>query len=161
MTGIKAGACLLAGAIAFSGVGAAFAESDNLPFVVKERQRSGPHERPYAAIATSRGELRKHWDRFNQRGDLPTIRFEKNFAILTTLGGSGSCGVNLHDLRLKREEKRVIARMYRSDPGEGEGCTDDYVLYTFTVAVARADIRPLPPDQLTVRRREIRDPDPG
>ncbi|MDP9069156.1 MAG: hypothetical protein M3N53_12540 [Actinomycetota bacterium] len=112
-------------------------------------------------MATSRSELRDLWNHFNQRGDLPIIRFNRNVAILASLGGSGSCGVRLHDLRLNRVRKVVVARLYGVDPGEGAGCTDDYVLYTFTVAVSRADLEPLTPDDLRVRRREIADPDPG
>ncbi len=141
--------------------GIAVGESESLAFARKESQRRGPTERPYAAMATSRPELRDLWNHFNQRGDLPIIRFKRNVAILAALGGSGSCGVRLHDLRLNREKKLLVARLYQVDPGGGAVCTDDLVLYTFTVAVRRADLNPLRPDDLQVRRRQIADPDPG
>lgn len=155
------GTCLLAGALGLVPLADAVAETERLVFVRKEMQRRGPTKRPFAAMATSRAELRMLWEHFNQRGDLPTIRFRKNVAILASLDGSGSCGVRLHDLRLKREDKLVIARLYKVDPGEGAGCTDDLVRYTFTVAVARAELKPLRPNELRVRRREISDPSPG
>lgn len=136
----------------------AAAETERVPFVRKEFQRRGPSERPWAAMATDRAELRRLWDHFNQRGDLPRIRFRRKVAVLASLGGSGSCGVRLHDLRLNREKKVLNARMYQVDPGEGGVCTDDYVLHTYTVAVARAELRPLQIKELRVRRRQIADP---
>ena len=154
-------ASLLVATFILSGASTAIGETERLPVMRKGSQRQGPDARPYAGMATSRSELRDLWNHFNQRGDLPLIRFERNVAILASIGASGSCGAELHDLRLNRERKVVVVRLNQSDPGEGNGCTADVVLYTFTVAVSRADLKPLRPDELRVRRRFIDDPDPG
>nr|MDQ3956786.1 hypothetical protein [Actinomycetota bacterium] len=60
--------------------------------------------------------------------------------------------------RLNRERKRVVVRMHQKDPGEDGLCTADWVRRTFTVAVARADLKPPGPRALKVRPRRIEDP---
>ena len=138
---------------------AALADSEPLDFVRKNAQRNGPDDFVWAGLARDRGDLRRLWERFNLRGDLPTIQFEKNVAVVAGTGGSSSCPARLHDLRLDRERKRILARMYQTWPGEGGACTDDWVPRTFTVAVAREDLRPLRPRELRARPRRIEDPD--
>ena len=136
----------------------AAAETERLPFESKGRQRRGPTEAPYSGLARNRGELRELWSHFNMYGDPPAIDFEKNVAILASIGGSSSCGMRLHDLRLKRDRARVIVRMYVEDPGPGNGCTDDLAPFTFTVSVERSDLRPLRAREVRVSRRRIDDP---
>ena len=145
-------------------VPSALAETSELDFVRREHQFRGPsHVQDnggWAAIARDREELRAIWDRYRQRGSLPTIRFEENIAVVAGLGGSG-CGTHLHDLRLNRDKSRIAARVYREDPGPDAACTDQYVQETFTVAVQRADLRGLNVSELRVLPRVIDDPSPG
>ena len=86
-------AVLLAATLLLSAAGTALGEAERLPFDRKDSQRRAPTERPFAAMATNRSELRNLWDHSDQRGSLPNIRFERNLAILASLGGSGSCGI--------------------------------------------------------------------
>ena len=136
------------------------AETESLDFVRKDNQTRGPRGSQFmwGALARDRVELRELWERYQQRGPLPTIRFERNVAILAGTRGSSSCPSILHDLRLNRERKRVVVRMYQLDPGDG-ACTDDWIPRTFTVAVARADLKPLAIAEIRVRPRRIDDPD--
>lgn len=136
----------------------ASAKPEPLDYVRKEVQRRGPDEFVWGAMARDRDDLRRLWDRYNQRGPLPTIRFKKNVAVLGGTGGSSSCPARLHDLRLNRERKRVVVRMYVEDPGEDAACTADWVPKTFTLAVARRDVKPQRPRALKVRPRRIEDP---
>lgn len=136
---------------------AASAETEPLDFVRIETQARGPDDFVWAAMARDRGELRRLWERYNQRGKLPVVRFKKNVAVLAGTGGSSSCPPRLHDLRLNRERKRVVVRLYESSGGGG-ACTGDWLPRTFTVAVARPDLRPFRPRRLSVRPRRIDDP---
>ena len=136
------------------------AATEDLDFVRKETQRRGPLDRfMWGALATDRAELRELWDKYQQRGPLPTIHFERNVAVVAGTGGSSSCPTHLHDLRLNRERKRIIARMYQMDPGGDGACTDDWIPTTFTVVVKRSDLKPLDIGELSVRSRRIDDPD--
>lgn len=141
----------------------ALAETTRLDFVRKEHQRRGPTEvrdnGGWAALARDRSELRDIWDRFRQRGSLPIIRFEEYIAVVAGLGGSG-CGTHLHGLRLNRDKQRIVALLYREDPGPKYACTDQYVQETFTVAVRREDLRGLNMAELHVVPRVIEDPSP-
>ena len=138
---------------------AALADTEPLDFVRKNAQRNGPDDFVWAGIARDRSELRRLWERFNLQGDLPTIHFERNIAVVAGTGGSSSCPARLHDVRLDRDRKRILARIYQYDPGgEGSPCTDDWVPRTFTVAVAREDLRPLRARDLRARTRRIEDP---
>jgi hypothetical protein len=145
--------------IVLVGVTSASAKPEPLDFVRKERQDRGPQEKTtWAAMARSRDELRELWDRYDQEGPLPHIGFEENVAVLAGTVGSSSCPYRLHDLRLNRERKRVVARMYVNEPDEPVACTDDLAPRTFTVSVARADLKPPGAAQLRVRARRIDDP---
>ncbi|HEX2239563.1 MAG TPA: hypothetical protein VHJ82_00250 [Actinomycetota bacterium] len=137
------------------------ASTEKLDYVRKDVQRHGPDDFVWGGLARNRDELRVLWDRYNQTGKLPTIRFQKNVAVLGGTGGSSSCPARLHDLRLNRERKRIVMRVYQTDPGPGFACTDDWVPKTFTLAVSRDDLKPLRASQLRVRPRRIQDPDPG
>lgn len=154
----RAGAMLMLALLPFASAGAA---TTPLDFVRKDVQRRGPgtDRIRWGALARDRGDLRRLWDRYEQEGRAPRVRFRRNVAVLAGTGGSGSCRTRLHDLRLDREHGRVIVRVYTEDPGEGAGCTDDWVPYTFTVAVARRDLKPLRLGELNVRARRIADPD--
>ncbi|HEX2196065.1 MAG TPA: hypothetical protein VHJ76_03985 [Actinomycetota bacterium] len=135
----------------------ASAHSEPLDFVRKERQDRGFVDKSvWGAMARNRRELRRLWKRYEQKGPLPVIRFEKNVAVLAGTHGPGTCRPKLHDLRLNRERKKVVARMYEEE--HDGACTADVVPRTFTVAVARADLKPLKPRELKVRARRIDDP---
>ncbi|HEX2294461.1 MAG TPA: hypothetical protein VHN37_04050 [Actinomycetota bacterium] len=136
----------------------AHAKTERLDFVRKERQRNGPDKSIWGAMARDRDDLRRLWDRYRQTGPLPVIRFRKNVAILAGTRGSSTCPYRLHDLRLDRDRKRIVARMYVKDHDEPVACTDDLAPRTFTVAVARADLKPFRPRELKVRPRRIDDP---
>lgn len=134
---------------------AALADTEPLEFDRKGVQGRGPDDFMWGAMARDRDDLRRLWDRYNQRGPLPVIRFRKNVAVLAGSGGSSSCPLRLHDLRLNREHERIVVRMYMSDGV----CTDDWRPRTFTVAVARSDLEPLPVRDVQVRPRRIDEPD--
>jgi len=135
----------------------ASAKTEPLDFVRKERQDRGLVEKSmWGAMARNRKELRRLWKRYEQKGPLPIIRFEKNVAVIAGTHGPGTCRPKLHDLRLNRERKKVIARMYEEE--HDGACTADVVPRTWTVAVARADLKPLKPRELKVRPRRIDDP---
>lgn len=134
---------------------AALAETERLQFDRKEAQFHGPNRFKWAAMARDRGDLRRLWDRYHQRGPLPIIGFENNVAILAGSVGSSSCPLHLHDLRLNRERKRIVVRMYMSDGI----CTADVVARTFTLAVARSDLKPLQVGEVRVQPRRIEEPD--
>ena len=155
---------LVVGSVCMIVVPSALAETTALDFVRKEHQMRGPSETRdnggWAALARDRGELRDIWGRYNQRGDLPIIGFEDNIAVVAGLGGSG-CGTHLHTLRLNRDKQRIVAVLYREDPGPKYACTDQYVQETFTVSVRRDDLRGLNMAELHVLPRVIEDPDPG
>lgn len=153
-----AGAIVLAFVILGS---AAAASTEKLDFVRKDVQRRGPDDFVWGGLARDRDQLRVLWDRYNQSGKLPIVRFEENVAVLAGTGGSSSCPARLHDVLLNRERKRIVVRLYQTDPGPGNACTDDWVPRTFTLAVERADLKPLRIRQLSVRTRRIQDPDPG
>ena len=136
-----------------------YAAPEGLAFVRKEVQRRGPDEARWGDAAGGRERLESLWDRYEQRGEPPAIRFAKRVAVVAGTGGSSSCPTRLHDLRLHRNRKRVVVRIYAEAPDEGGGCTDDWVPKTFTVSVARADLKPLRPRDLRVRTRWIADPD--
>jgi hypothetical protein len=135
----------------------AVAETEALDFVRKDAQYRGGEGFKWRAIATDRDDLRRIWNRFNQHGPLPVIHFKRNIAILAGSGGSSSCRLRLHGLSLNRERSRILARVYQASGG-GD-CTDDWIPRTFTVAVARHDLRPLRPRDVTVRVLRVADPD--
>ena len=149
----------LALAVALAPVVPAGARPEQLEFVRRDVQKRGPEEFRWGGLAGGRDALRRMWDRYDQEGAPPAIRFRKKVAILAGTGQSSSCPTKLHDLRLHRGRKRVVVRVYAEDSGEGGGCTDDWVTKTFTVAVTRADLKPLRPSELDVRLRRIEDPD--
>lgn len=72
-------------------------------------------------------------------------------------GGSSSCPPRLHDVRLNRERKRIVVRMYEAD-ARSDVCTADILTRTFSVAVARGDLKPLRARALKLRPRLIEDP---
>lgn len=149
-------AILLVGVVAAP----ALAAPESLDFARREVQQRGPADRTrWGATAGARGGLIRVWNRYNQRGEPPRIRFGKRFAVVAGTGGSSSCPTRLHDLRLHRGRERIVVRVYTEDPGEGNGCTDDFVPKTFTVSVARADLEPLHPRDVKVVVRRISDPD--
>ncbi len=139
-------------------VAPAAAHSERIPFKRKDRQARGPSERPYDGLAKDRRELRDLWDHFNQAGDPPFIGFKRNVAVLVATFGSSSCPAQIHDVRLNRDKKVLVVRVYDPEPPDGGGCTDDIAPFTRTISVARADLNPLKPRQLEVRRRYIDDP---
>lgn len=152
---------LLALLIVLVGVPSASAKPEPLDFERKERQGRGPQEKStWGGMARDRDELRELWDRYDQEGPLPHIGFEKNVAVLAGTVGSSSCPYRLHDLRLNRERKRVVVRMYVNDPDQPVACTDDLAPRTFTVSVARSDLKPPGAKELKVRARRIDDPKP-
>ncbi|HYO61808.1 MAG TPA: hypothetical protein VEU29_07905 [Actinomycetota bacterium] len=138
----------------------AFAETEALDFVRKGVQSHGPDDSRWGAVAVDRDELRRLWDRYEQKGRPPRVRFRTRVAALAGTGGSSTCPLRLHDLRLNRERKRILFRVYEHVPEPGGGCTDDWVPRTFTVTVARSDLKPLRPNELRVRIRHIADPNP-
>lgn len=138
----------------------AFAEGERLDFVRKGVQSRGPDDSRWGAVAADRDELRRLWDRYEQKGRPPRVRFRKRVAALAGTGGSSSCPLRLHDLRLNRDRKRIVFRVYADLVEPGGGCTDDWVPRTFTVTVARSDLKPLQPNELRVRIRHIDDPKP-
>lgn len=142
----------------------ALAHTTELDFAWKDHQSRGPHHLQdnggWAAIARDRDELRDIWDRYRQTGELPTIRFEENIAVIAGLGGGG-CGTGLHGLKLNREKRRIAALLFREDPGPGYACTDQYVQETFTLSVQRVDLRGVSVATLRVLPRVIQDPSPG
>jgi hypothetical protein len=156
---MRRGLALLVLSAAFVPVLPAGARPEPLDFVRRDVQKRGPEAFRWGDLAGGRDALRRLWDRYEQEGDPPAIRFRKKVAILAGTGQSSSCPTKLHDLRLDRARKRVVVRVYAEDPGEGGGCTDDWVTKTFTVAVARADLKPLRPRDLDVRLRRVEDPD--
>lgn len=164
----RASARILGAACCFSVVvglaATALAETTRLDFVRKDHQRRGPTEvrdnGGWAALARDRDELREVWDRFRQRGSLPIIGFEENIAVVAGLGGDG-CGTHLHGLRLNRDRQRIVALLYRENPGPKYACTEQYVQETFTVSVRRDDLRGLRMADLRVFPRVIDDPSPG
>ncbi|HEV2756578.1 MAG TPA: hypothetical protein VG318_12480 [Actinomycetota bacterium] len=135
------------------------AKSEPLQFVRRDVQKRGPQTTEWGGVAGGREKLRRLWDRFEQEGAPPRVRFGKKVAILAGTGQSSSCPTRLLDLRLRRERKRVVVRVYAEDPGQGGGCTDDWVPKTFTVVVERADLQPPRPRRLDVRLRRVADPD--
>ncbi len=147
-------------ALAASTVAPAVAGSEPVPYEHKERQPRGPERRPYAGMARDRGDLLDLWDHFNQRGEPPTIGFERKIAIMVTWFGSSSCPPHVHDVRLKREKEVLLVRLYDNEPPPGFACTDDIAPTTHTITVERSDLRPFQARDLTVRRREIEDPNP-
>ena len=138
--------------------GPAWAKTEPLDFVRKGMQHRGPERPPRAALAANRPELRRLWDRFDQRGKRPIIRFEKNVAILANAAGSSSCPYRLHALRLDGERERVVVRVYQEEFEENQVCTADVQARTYTVAVPRAGLRPFRPRDLKVHIRRIDDP---
>lgn len=139
----------------------ALAKPEPIDWDWKGRQRRGPEEsrrNPWGGIARNRDELRRLWDLYEQRGKLPIIRFEKNVAVLTGTTGSSSCPARLHDVRINRDRKRLVVRMYE-EGAETDICTADVQWRTFTLAVARADLKPLRARELKLRARMIEDPD--
>lgn len=137
----------------------AAAAPETLDFVRKETHKRGPDDFKWGGIATDREELRRLWDSYEQPRKPPAIGFDDNFAVLAGTGGSSSCPTRLHDLRLDRENKRVVVRVYSEEAGADGACTSDWVTKTFTVAVAREQLKPLSPGELGVRVRRIEDPD--
>ncbi|MDQ4124518.1 MAG: hypothetical protein M3134_02815 [Actinomycetota bacterium] len=139
----------------------ALARPEPIDWDWKERHRRGPTEGrgngTWGGLARNRDELRRLWELYDQPGAMPIIRFEKNVAVVAGTAGSSSCPARLHDVRLNRERKRIVVRMYVAD-GDNEICTADFVPRTFAVAVARADLEPLGARALRLRPREIEDP---
>jgi len=119
--------------------------------VIDQGRGPGTDRVKWRAYATDRSELRSAWERFNMRGELPRIGFERRVAVFAGTGGSSSCPPDLGGLRLKREEKRILVRILIGTSGAG-GCTADWMPRTFVVSVLRSD---LPRDDLTVRVRRV------
>lgn len=156
---MKTAVAALALSVALLPVLPASAQPEPLGFVRREVQKRGPETFRWGEVAGGRDALRRLWERYDQEGAPPAIRFRRKVAVVAGTGQSSTCPTKLHDLRLHRDRKRVVFRVYAEDPGEGGGCTDDWGPKTFTVAVARADLRPLRPLELRVRVRRIEDPD--
>lgn len=133
--------------------------AERLDFVRKDVQQRGPDDFLWGAMAHDRGDLRRLWERYDQDGPLPTIRFKKNVAAVGGTGGSSSCPLRLDDLRLDHERRRIVIRMYLEDPGQDGACTDDWIPRTFTVSISRADLEPFRPRSLQVVSRRVDDPD--
>lgn len=129
-----------------------------LAFVRKGAQLRGPDKTTWGDVGHDRDRLEVLWDRYRQDGKPPRIAFEKRVAVVAGTGGSGSCPTRLHDLRLHRDRKRIVVRVYTEAPDDGGGCTDDWVPKTFTVSVARSDLEPLRPRTIEVKVRRIDDP---
>lgn len=136
----------------------AVAKPEPIDWDWKERHRGGRDEQVWGGLARNRDELRRLWRLYDQPGKPPVIRFEKNVAVVAGAIGSSSCPAQLYDVRLNRERKRVVVRMYEEN-SETDICTADVVPRTFSVSVARRDLRPLAARELKLRPREIEDPD--
>lgn len=125
----------------------------DLPYREITTQRHGPgtdYEK-WRRFVTSRPELRRIWQRFNLRGDLPNIGFERRVAVIGGTGGSSSCPLELRALRLNRAERQITMR-FRADTGGQNACTSDWVPYTSVASVKR---ELLPHGDLTVRVRQV------
>ena len=127
-------------------------DDPNLDAKVVARQRRMPDDRNRAtAYVTDRAEMRRQWERFNMRGDVPHVPFRRRVALFAALGGSSSCPPHFGSVRLNREERRLTVRIRESEPADG-ACTDDFVPRTFVITVRRED---LPPGELRVRIRRV------
>lgn len=147
IVGIFVIATVLAGAAPVLGAGT------DLPYreITKRRRGPGAEYAKWRRFVTDRPELRRVWERFNLRGDLPNIGFERRIAVIGGTGGSSSCPLELRGLRLNREEKRITMRL-RADTEGQNACTSDWVPYTFVTSAKR---ELLPRGDLTVRVRQI------
>ena len=134
------------------------AKPEPLGYVRKDVQRRGPDKAKWGAGAPGRDRMKALWDRFNQKGQPPRIRFEDRVAVVAGTGGSGSCPMRLHDVRLHPARNRIVVRVYTEAPDD-DLCSGDWVPRTFTVSVARRELKPLRPRRLDVRVRRIADPD--
>lgn len=135
----------------------AVAQTEPIDWDWKERHRGGRDEQVWGGLARNRDELRRLWKLYDQPGKPPVIGFEKNVAVVAGAIGSSSCPARLYDVRLNRERKRVVVRMYEEDSGT-DVCTADVVPRTFSVSIARRDLKPLSAGELKLRPREIEDP---
>lgn len=137
-------------------VSPAGAHTEELPYIRKDVQRRGLFEGAWGAMARDRAQLERVWDRFNLRGDPPTIRFRKDVAVIAGTTGTSSCPARIRNVRLNHDRQVIVVRLYKHAP-EGV-CTDDIAPRTFTLSIARADLRPLRARDLRVVARKIDHP---